>query len=156
MAVMVIMSTVRATFRLERSVDFSENRAEAGKHLFDHMVRPDMEGCKSNLRRQMTIAEMPSKPYKLARIFMPHLDNRLCGRLNHEPPPILELQAVSVGHCNCFREVEKDTFALIRAESNAAAMARVKVKSKSTRRPFFGPVPGGTMNGSTMDGHIST
>src|SRR5580704_17052387 len=122
MAVMVIMSTVRATFRLERSVDFSENRAEAGKHLFDHMVRPDMEGCKSNLRRQMTIAEMPSKPYKLARIFMPHLDNRLCGRLNHEPPPILELHTISIGHGDSLWKIEKDILPLIRREPNPASV----------------------------------
>ena len=146
MAVMVIVSTVRATFRLERSVDFSENRAEAGKHLFDHMVRPDMEGCKSNLRRQMTIAEMPSKPYKLARIFMPHLDNRLCGRLNHEPSPIVKLHTISISHGDSLWKIEKNILALIRSEPNSAPMARIEIERDSACGVFLRPMPGRTMN----------
>jgi hypothetical protein len=51
MAVMVIVTTVRAAFGLERSLDLSEKCPEAGKHFFDHMVGPDSEGFVSNLRR---------------------------------------------------------------------------------------------------------
>src|ERR1700739_4330535 len=123
MAVMVIVTTVRAAFGLERSLDFSENCAEAGKHLFDHIVRPDTEGFPSNFRRQMTIAEMACKPHKLARIFMLHLDNRLCGRLNHEPPPIVKLHTISISHGDSLRKIKKDILALIRREPNPAPLA---------------------------------
>jgi len=38
------------------------------------------------------------------------------------------LQRIAIRHCNCFREVEKDIFALIGRQANAAAMARVEIE----------------------------
>jgi len=146
MAVMVIVTTVRAAFGLKRSVAFSENCAEAGKHLFDHMVRPDTEGFMSNLRRQMTIAEMPCKAHKLARIFMPHLDYRLCGRLNHKPPPIVKLHTISISHGDSLWKIEKDILALIRREPNPAPMARIEIERDSACGTFLRPMPGRSMN----------
>ena len=146
MAVMVIVAPVRAAFGLKRSVAFSENCAEAGKHLFDHMVRPDTEGFMSNLRRQMTIAEVPCEAHKLARIFMPHLDNRLCGSLNHEPPPIVKLHTISISHGDSLWKIEKDILALIRREPNPAPMARIEIERDSACGSFLRPMPGRTMN----------
>jgi hypothetical protein len=145
MAVMIV-TTVRAAFGLKRSVALSENCAEAGKHLFNHMVRPDSEGFMSNLRRQMTIAEMPCKAHKLARIFMPHLDNRLRGRLNHEPPPIVKLHTISIGHGDSLWKIEKNILALIRSQPNPAPMARIEIERDSACGSFLRPMPGRTMN----------
>jgi hypothetical protein len=146
MAVMVIVTTVRAAFGLKRSVALSENCAEAGKHLFNHMVRPDSEGFMSNLRRQMTIAEMPCKAHKLARIFMPHLDNRLCGRLNHEPPPIVKLHTISIGHGDSLWKIEKDILPLIRREPNPASVPGIEIERDSACGIFLRPMPCRTMN----------
>jgi hypothetical protein len=146
MAVMVIVTTVRAAFGLKRSVALSENCAEAGKQLFDHMVRPDSEGLMSNLRRQMTIAEMPCKAHKLARIFMPHLDNRLCGRLNHEPPPIVKLHTISIGHGDSLWKIEKDILPLIRREPNPASVPGIEIERDSACGIFLRPMPCRTMN----------
>ena len=146
MAVMVIVTTVRAAFGLERSLDLSENCAEAGKHPFDHMVRPDKEGFMSNLRRQMTIAEVPCKAHKLARVFMPHLDNGLCCRLNHEPPPIVKLHTISIGHGDSLWKIEKNILALIRSQPNPAPMARIEIERDSACGIFLRPMPCRTMN----------
>ena len=100
----------------------------------------------SNLRRQMTIAEMPCKAHKLARIFMPHLDNRLCGRLNHEPPPIVKLHTISISHGDSLWKIEKDILALIRREPNPAPMARIEIERDSACGTFLRPMPGRTMN----------
>ena len=146
MAVMVIVTTVRAAFGLKRSVAFSEDCAEAGKHLFDHMVRPDTEGFLSNLRRQMTIAEVPRTAHKLAGIFMPHLNNGLRGGLNHEPSPVVKLHAVSISHGDSLWKIEKDILALIRREPNPAPMARIEIERDSACCSFLWPMPGRTMN----------
>jgi hypothetical protein len=71
------------------------------------------------------------------------------------------LQAISIGHRNRFRQVEKDVFAMIRSQANAAAMARIKIESESACRFFLRPMPGRSMSGSTMNegamrSHIST
>jgi hypothetical protein len=146
MAVMVIVTTVCAAFGLKRSVALSENCAEAGKHLFDHMVRPDTEGLMSNLRRQMTIAEVPCKAHKLAGICVGYLDNRFPGRLNHEPPPIVKLHTISIGHGDSLWKIEKNILALIRSQPNPAPMARIEIERDSTGGSFRRPMPGGTMN----------
>jgi hypothetical protein len=155
-AVMVTVTAVGAAFRLEGGHYLRKIRSEAAEHILDNMVRPDAKDLVSNFGRQMPVSQMPGKTHKLIGIFMPDFDNKLGSGLDPEPPPILELQAVSVGHRNRLRKIEQDIFALIRGETNAAAMARVKVESESTRRLFLGPVPSAAMNRSRMDGHIST
>jgi hypothetical protein len=70
------------------------------------------------------------------------------------------LQAISVGHCNGFRKVEKDIFALIYNQANAATMTRIEIESNKARRLFLRPMPGRSMSGSTINGvmrdHVST
>ncbi len=156
MAVMVTGTAVGAAFGLKWGLRHYQMRSETTQHGLDHMVRPDTKNLVSNFGRQMPVSQMPGKTHKLIGIFMPDFDNVFGSGLDPEPPPILELQAVSVGHRNRFRKIEKDIFALIRGETNAATMARVKVKSESTRRFFYRPVPGSAMNRSRVDGHIST
>jgi hypothetical protein len=156
MAVMVTVTAVGAAFGLKRGLHHYQMRSETTQHGLDHMVRPDTKNLVSNFGRQMPVSQMPGKTHKLIGIFMPDFDNVFGAGLDPEPPPVLELQAVSVSHRNSFRKIEKDIFALIRGETNATAMARVKVESESTRRLFLGPVPGAAMNGSRVDGHIST
>jgi hypothetical protein len=156
MAVMVIVTTVRAAFGLERSLNLSENCPEAGKHVFDHMVGPDTEGFMSNLRRQMTVAEMPCKAHKLARVFMPHLDNGLCCRLNHEPPPIVKLHTISISHGDSLRKIEQDILALIGRQPNPAPMARIEIECDSACGIFLRPIPGRSMNESRVYRHINT
>ena len=110
------------------------------------MVGPESENLVSNFGRQMPVSQMPGKTHKLMGIFMTDFDNKLGSGLNLEPPPILELQAVSVGHRNRFRKIEKDVFALIRSQPNAASMSPVIIESKSACSLFLRPMPGGAMN----------
>jgi hypothetical protein len=56
------------------------------------------------------------------------------------------LQAISIGHRNRFRKIEKDIFASIRSQANATAMARVEIERETACRHFPWPVPGGAMN----------
>jgi hypothetical protein len=156
MAVMVIVTTVCTTLGLECGLYLSENCPKAGKHLLDHMVGPYTEGFMSNLRRQMAIAEMPRKAHKLARFVMPYLDNGLCGRLNHKPPPIVKLHTISISHGDGFRKIEKDILALIRREPNPAPMSCLEIEGEGACGMFLRPIPGRTMYESRVHRHIST
>jgi hypothetical protein len=125
------------------------------------MVWPNAKNLFSNFSRQVPISQMPGQAHKLIGIFMPDFDDSLRSCLNPEPRSIFNLQAITVGHRNCFRKIEKDIFALICGQANAAAMARVKIESESARRLFLWPMPGRAVNGSTMNGsgmrrHFST
>jgi hypothetical protein len=154
--VMMAVATISAAFGLKRGLHHYQMRSETTQHGLDHVIRSDTKDLVSNFGRQMPVSQMPGKTHKLIGIFMPDFDSFFGSGLYPEPPPILELQAVSVGHRDCFRKIEKDIFALVRGETSAATMARIEVESESTRRLFLGPVPGSAMNRSRVDGHIST
>jgi hypothetical protein len=106
MAVMVTVTPVGTAFGLKRGLHRYQMRSETTQHVLDHMVRPDTKNLVSNFGRQMPVSQMPSKTHHLIGIFMPDFDNVFGGSLDPEPPPILELQAVSVSHRNRFRKVE--------------------------------------------------
>ncbi len=146
MFMMVTITAVSAAFRLERGVHLYKLRSEAMKHLLDHMVGPNAKNLVANFSRQMPISKMPGKPHELIRFFMPDFDNGFRSGLNLQQSPIFKLQGVSIGHGNRFRKIEKDIFALIGSQANAAAMARVEIESDRASRPFFRPVSGGAMN----------
>jgi hypothetical protein len=146
MVAMVAVAAVSAAFGLEGGLHLYKIRFEVMEHILDHMVGANAKNLISNLSRQMPISQMPGKAHKLIGIFMPDFDNKLSSGLNLQQPPIVKLQAISIGHRNRFREVEKDIFALIGSQANAAAMARVEIESDRASRPFLRPVSGGAMN----------
>src|SRR5262249_35357752 len=121
-------------------------RSEAMEHLLDHMIRTNAKNAVANFSRQVSVSQMPGKAHELVRILVPDFDNRLRSGLHHEQSPILKLQGIPVGHGNRFRQIEKHILALIRNESDAAAMALVEIEGKSARRMFRGPMSGAPMN----------
>lgn len=144
--VMLAVTAVRSTFRLEGDVHFRELCAEAAEHVLDDMVGPNAKNLVPNFSWQMPVSEMPSQAHKLVWIFVPNFDNRLGSSLNHQPSPIFKLQTISIGHRNRFRKVQKDIFAFVRTEANAAAMACLKIKGQSARCVFLRPMARGSMN----------
>ena len=65
------------------------------------------------------------------RIFVTDFDDELRSSPDLQPPPVPQLQAVSVGHRYGFRQVEKDILALICGQANAAPVTRIKIESES-------------------------
>jgi len=145
MFVMIAVTPVGAAFGLEGSSHVHKIRSQPMEHLFDHMVGPNAKNPASNFCRQMPVSQMPGKTRKLTGILMPDFDNELGRSLNLQQPPIVKLQAISVGHGNRLRKIEKDIFALVRGQANATAMARVEIESDGACRLFLRPMPGGVM-----------
>jgi hypothetical protein len=143
---MVTIAAVSAAFRLERGVHVYKLRSEAMNHLLDYMVGPNTKNLVANFGRQMTISKMPGKPHELIGFFMPDFDNGLRSGHDLQQSPIFKLQGVSIGQGNSFRKIEKDIFALIGSQANAAAMAPVEIESDRASRPFLRPVSGRAMN----------
>jgi hypothetical protein len=153
LAVFVIVTAVRAAFGLKRCLHLHERCAKAMEHIFDHMVGPNPKNVVSNFGRQMTVSQMPHKAQELMGIFVSDFHNRLRSSLNLEPPAVFQLQAVSIGHSDRFRKVKKDIFSLVRGQTNAPAVARIKIERQSACRCFFRPMAGGSMNGSVAHCH---
>jgi hypothetical protein len=153
MVVMMGMATVSTALWLKCCLYLGKICAKAKEHILDHMVGPNAKNVVSNFRRQVPVSQMPRKAHELMGIFVSDFDNQLRSGLNLQPPPIFQLQAISIGHRNRFRKVEKDVFALIRSQANSATMTRVEIESESACCFFLRPVSGGAMNGSVVHGH---
>jgi hypothetical protein len=152
-AVFVIVAAVGAAFGLKRRLHLNELRAKAMEHLFDHVVGPNPKNVVSNFSRQMTVSQMPRKARELVRIFVSDFDDRLRSSLNLQPPPVFQLQAISIGHGNRFRKVKKDIFSLVCSQANTSAVACIKIERQSACRFFLWPMPGRAMNGSIAHCH---
>ena len=98
---------VRAAFGLKGGVKLQNRRSKAVKHVFDDMIRPNPKSVGANLGRHMAIAEMPRQSHELTRFPVTDVNDELGGRSNHEPRPIVELHAVSIGHCDRGGQIEK-------------------------------------------------
>jgi hypothetical protein len=146
MPVTMAAPAVSAAFRLERSLHLHKVRSEPIEHSLNYMIGPNAKDLISNFSRQMPISEMPGNTHELIGVRVPDFDNRLRGGLNLQQPSILELQGISIGHGHRFRKVEKDIFAVIRCEANAAAMARVEIERDNAGRLLLRPMPRGPMN----------
>src|SRR5579862_8502956 len=92
----IVMTSICAPFRLERRGQAAQIRAETLQQGLDDVVRPNTQHLVSNLRRHMSVSQMPRQARQLAAIAMPHLDDRLHCCPNLQPPTVLELQAVSL------------------------------------------------------------
>jgi hypothetical protein len=159
MAVMMFVMvgvTVSAALGLEGGLDLSEIRSEATKHIFDDVVGPNPKNVVSNFSRQMSITQVPGKAHQLYRIFSCDFYKILGSSLDLYPPPVFQLQSISISHRNRLRKIEENIVALVCGQAKAAAMARVKVESKRACRLFLRPLPRRYMNRSTMHRHIST
>lgn len=146
MALMPAVAPIGAAFGLERGPHLCEICPEAMEHILDHMVGPDAKDLVSNFNWQMPIPKMPGKAQKLVGVLVPDFDDRLSRSLNLQPISIIELQAISIRHRYRIRKVEYDIFTLIRGQTDAATMARVKIERESARRLILRPVPGCAMN----------
>lgn len=143
---MVAVAAVCAAFGLEGDPYLHEIRSETAEHILDHMVGANTKDVVPNFRRQMPVSQMPSKPRELMRIFVSDFDDGLRSGVDLQPPSVVQLQAISIRHCDGLWQVEKDIFPLIRSKANAAAMARVKIERERACCFFFRPMSSGTMN----------
>jgi hypothetical protein len=146
MVVMVAVAAVCAAFGLEGDPYLHEIRSETAEHILDHMVGANTKDVVPNFRRQMPVSQMPSKPRELMRIFVSDFDDGLRSGVDLQPPSVVQLQAISIRHCDGLWQVEKDIFPLIRSKANAAAMARVKIERERACCFFFRPMSSGAMN----------
>jgi len=63
MMLVAVAAAIGATLRLKGCFDTFELGPETLQHLFDHMIRPDVEGTIANLGWKVPISKMPGEPH---------------------------------------------------------------------------------------------
>src|SRR5580700_9938976 len=90
---------IGAAFGIKRRLDLDDARAQPLHHRLDHMIAADTQALRHELRRQMTVAEMPSDPDQMMRIGSLDLEQRLGRGDDLDQPAILEHQRVATAKC---------------------------------------------------------
>ena len=156
MAVTMPGAAISATFGLERRLQLYKVRSKAVEHSLNYMVGPNAKDIISNFSREMPISRVPGNTRELMWIPVPDLHNNFRSGLNLQQPAVVELQGISISHGHRFWKFEKDIFALIRSEANAAAMACIEIKRDDACRLLLRPLPCGAMNRSAVHHRINT
>jgi len=98
---------IGTAFGIERRFDLDHAGAKPFHHRLDDVVASDPQAIGGNLRRQMTVAEMPGDPNQMLRVGAPYLDKRLRRRNHFDQPVIVEHQRVATAQCDRVFQVEQ-------------------------------------------------
>ena len=99
---------IGATFGIERRFDLDHARAEPPHHRLDDVIAPDAQTFGHDLRRQMTVTEMPGNTNQMVRISAPDLDQRL-RRCDHlDQPAIVEHQRVATAQRHRVLQIKQE------------------------------------------------
>lgn len=140
-AVPVPAMGIGAALRLEGGAHMEHGGAEPAQHVLDHVVAPDEDEVRPELRRQMAVAEVPGDAHEMGGIAPEDAGERLEGRLHLDEAPVLQGQEVAVAERARLRQVEQEFEPLLALHGDAAAMARVMVEEHGVGG-LAGPGPG--------------
>jgi hypothetical protein len=119
---------ISAAFRIERTFDGDDLRAEAARHILDHVIAPDPQGASRQLDRQVTIAEMPGDPRERHRVLAADLGERLRGRHHFDNAAVFERQAVACAQHQSVGQIEQKGEALDAGHRHPAAMTVIVIE----------------------------
>jgi hypothetical protein len=105
--VRVAVTGIGATLRVERRFDLDQTCTEPLHHRFDHVVAPDAQATSGDLRRQVTIAEMPGDTNQMLRIAAADFHQRLRRRHDLDQPAILKHQCIASTQGDRIFEIEQ-------------------------------------------------
>jgi len=86
---------IGAAFGIERRFDLDDSRPQPLHHRLDDVIASDPQGLGRNLRRQMTVAEMPGDPDQMERVGPSNFQQRLGCRHHLDQAAVLEHQRVA-------------------------------------------------------------
>jgi hypothetical protein len=125
---------IGTTFGIERRLDLDDARAEALHHSLDDMIAPDPQRLAHDLRRQMTIAEMPGETNQMERIVTADFEQWLRRRHDFDETPILQNQRIAAAQRYGSLEVEQEFEPACPGHGHPSPMSVVKIEHDSIDR----------------------
>jgi hypothetical protein len=132
----VAVTIIGAAFGVEWRFDLDHPRAQSLHHFLDHMVTPDAKRFRRNLRRQMTVAEMPGDADQLLRILAADFEQRLRRRDHLDQTAILEHQRIAAAQRRCILEIEQEFEPTGTHHRHPPAVAIVEIEHNRIGRRF--------------------
>jgi len=127
---------ISPAFGIERRLDLDHARAEPLHHGLDDMVAADAQALGHELRRQMTVTEMPCNADEVVRIVAADLEQRLWRRDHFDQPAVLQHQRIAAAQRDGVFQVEQEFEAPRPRHGHAAAVPIVEIEHDRIRRRF--------------------
>jgi hypothetical protein len=137
---MVSAAGVGADFRVEGGIEPRETAAEPDYHIGDDVIRSNAQPLAGDLKRQVSVAEMPSDPQQVRPIDRLDFEKRLGGGANTKIPAGFKLKTVAVDEATRPRQIEKKGLSRIGDEADAATMPVDVSEGDRTERGVFRPI----------------
>ena len=137
MCVAMRRAGIGAAFRIERRLDLHDARTEPLHQRLDHVIPADAQALRHELRRQMTVAEMPGDPDQVMRVGPLDLQQRL-GRGDHlDQPAVLQHQRIAASERDSAFEIEQKLQSARAGHHHSAAMPVVEIEHDGVGRRFL-------------------
>jgi hypothetical protein len=104
----VTAAGIGAAFGIEWRLDLDDARAQAFDHRFDDVIAPDAQAPRHDLRRQMTVAEMPGNANQMLRVGPPDLEQRLRRRHHLDQSAIFKHQRIAAAQRDGVFQIEQE------------------------------------------------
>lgn len=124
----VTAAGIRTAFRIERRLDDDYARAETAHHILDHMVAPNPQSLANDLRRQVTIAEMPGDPHQMMRIGTANFHQRLRRGHHFDQASVFQHQRIATAQCDGFFQIQQEFEPARARHSHATAMTVIEIE----------------------------
>jgi hypothetical protein len=82
MAVMMVVTAVRASFRLKSRLHSCQIGSEATQHIFDYVVWSNAKNLVLNFSWEMPVSQVPCKANELPGVFVSDFDDWFRSSLN--------------------------------------------------------------------------
>jgi len=103
----VAAAGIGTAFGVERRFDLDHACAEPSHHGFDDVIAPDTQSPRRDLRRQMTVAQMPGDPNQMLRVAAANFEQRLGCRDHLDQSAIVEHEGVATAQHGRVFQVEQ-------------------------------------------------
>lgn len=121
--VLLFFILVGPAIRLKRPLDMRDLRAEAARHVLDHVIAADADAVLHDLRNDVAVAEVPCDLGEMQRAGAAKF-RQFFGRANNlDQASVIQNQSVAVAKLHGVRQVEQEFRAARCSHGNAAAVA---------------------------------
>ena len=86
---------IGAALRIKRRLDLDQPGTQTLHHSLDHMIAPNAQTFRHDLRRQVAVAEMPGDANQMLRVLVADFHERLRRRHDFDQPTIFKHQRVA-------------------------------------------------------------
>jgi hypothetical protein len=109
-------------FRIEGGLNASDSAAKAGHHVGDDVIGANAQSLPGDLKRQMSVTEMPCDPQQGRPIGRLDFKNRLGRSAHTDKATGIQLEPVAIGQMMRPREVEEKALPGVAGKPDAAAV----------------------------------